>query len=802
MRSITTMALVASLGMVCMNGWGQAAETTLSTERPGNLYAHAEPIALQVTSGERGDLAWSVVDYDGERVASGKTSVAAGKGTVKLPSLGRGYYELSWTLGQQAGKVPFGVVTDHSAGPPASGRLNVDGATAWLEHKGRHEQLARILRVMGVGWVRERFSWGATEREKGKIEYAYKGTDYDKVADAYSGEGVRVYQIWHDSPSWTRPGKTGTRNPDDLRDAFNFARRLAQHYKGRVQAWEVWNEPDISFWPDLGDTFAGLQKAAYLGFKAGDPDLTVLMGSFCRGYCPFDDSLFEAGIREYFDVFNWHIYAPPERYAPTLSRYLELLSRYDCDDRPVWLTEAGIRLNATQEGGELSAADERKQAEFIAPSFAGSLAAGTDRHFFFVYPWYLERGVQFGSLREDLSPRPGLVAIAAAVDIMGQATYLGQCDFTDPQAGPWGLVFHNGRQRVLVAWAREEQPVQVDVGAETVELANLVGARSQARTTDGKLTMTLGPSPQYILGLGDGAMTRVEGETRAPGALPDTDPHPVVIRGQALGQPLDKGANAYLVGEQSFDYRVEVCNLQDGRAVSGRIELALPEDWTAEPTSFDVALEPMGRVEQTVRITPAKPARSSQKVWVRGEFGQRDPQPSVSYVQADIARMKPVAELDLGLNDPAEWSKNITGIGEMDIAPGTDGGVVFSAKFLRPGDRWCYPRVSFDPVVDWSEYDGIALEYRTAGDDAMTARFQVVEHSGSSYMVSEGWPASAQWRQVADLFSDLRWGSFSAPDDNNRLDIDRISAFMAGLNTRKDEVELHVRNVRLIKLWD
>ena len=57
--------------------------------------------------------------------------------------------------------------------------------------------------------------------------------------------------------------------------------------------------------------------------------------------------------------------------------------------------------------------DERRQAAFIAQSYATSLFAGVQRHFFFILGNYIENEVQFGLLRHDHTPRPGYVALAA-----------------------------------------------------------------------------------------------------------------------------------------------------------------------------------------------------------------------------------------------------------------------------------------------------------------------------------------------------------------------------------------------------
>jgi len=735
----------------------------LSTDQPGNLFAFGHKVVVALRAPRALAAKWQVTDLDGKVAAQGAAELAGGQATIEVTGLPRGYYELVAQAGSASARLAFAVISDHSATAPPSGRLNVDGATAWLERRGRHETIARMLRMAGIGWVRERFSWAGTEPQKGVVNWR----QYDAVAEAFAKHGIRVYQIFHDSPAWSRAGRKNTRNPADLRDVYAFAMRLAEHYKGKVQAWEVWNEPDIFFWPDLSDTFGGVQKAAYLGFKAGDPEVLVLLGSFCRGRCAFDENLFASGIRDYFDVFNWHIYAPPEHYPATLARYLDLLRQYECHERPVWLTEAGIRLRATEPGGELNAADERRQADFVPRSVAFSLAAGNDRHFFFVLPYYLERGVQFGALRKDLSPRPAFVALAAAADILAQARFLGFMA-TREREGYTAIVFDSGRERVAVVWGEGPREVELAVGAKRVVVANVVGRRRPLDAPDGKLKIEIGPSPQYVIGLGPAVLRRLRGRPRPPrpgsGANPPQGQRQLSDRLEALhlsrrGVQFRKGGRGGTAG------------CRGARGLAGRASRGAREIGAGGQGSERVprqAGRPVGR-----RPEDRRPAG------LRG----------------------PAKELELGLDDPARWQKNISGNGSMEIRRGADGGVRFETRFTAAGDRWCYPRAEFRRAMDFSAWDAVAFEYRCHGDDAQTTvRLQVVEPRGTCYLTASGWRARKSWTRVVAPFADLAWGSHSPRDPNGRLDTRAVRALMIGLNTTRDAATLEVRGVRLVRL--
>jgi len=766
---------------------------SLSVDAAGNLLPTGKPFLVRVAN-TTAECAWRLTDADGQEVAAGRTGLPLnGEAEIKIPSLPPGYYELTCTAGEEKRTLRLGVIRSHADKPPPDGPLNVDAAAAWLTPPEQFEKIARILRMMGIGWVRERFSWGHTEPERDKVE----PRQYEAIAAAYAREGVRVYQIFHDSPGWTRANDDLTRNPVDLRDVYRFAQRVGKQYRRRVLAWEVWNEPDIGFWPDLSDTYAGVLKAAYLGFKAAEPSLLVLIGSFCRGVCDFDRHLLENGVSDYFDIFNWHIYAQPERYADQLGAYLNLLKRYGLENRPVWLTEAGIRLWASEADGELSRAAEREQAEFIPRSFASSLAAGTDRHFYFVFPYYLENGVQFGALHRDLSPRPACVAIAAAVDLLGEGRYLGRLPLPESNNAT-AHAFWNGRERVLVIWAEKEQEITLAVGTKAVRVADLFGKERGLPAENGRVHLTIGPAAQYVLGVGKDIEPRLVRTVRPGGRLPKTKPCPVIVRGQLQTRTIDKAHDVYRISLAPQQYVVEAYNFGDATAV-GSVTVEIPAGWQIEPQKAAVSLEPGGRVALPFTITPGGELRNEHyRLLVHPHFAGYEVTPALSCVAFDFSRLPPRETKDLGLDKAERWNRNISGNGRMEIIQ-EEGCVRFDISFHAAGDRWAYPLVAFDPPHDFSRYQGIRFEYRCEAARAeTTVRLQVVEEGGAHYLC-EPLPTTTEWRPVVLCFSDLDWGSFSRPDMNGRLDLDKISMLLIGLNTSLDKATLYVRRVCLLR---
>ena len=101
-------------------------------------------------------------------------------------------------------------------------------------------------------------------------------TTYDTSARIQNRYGLKVLQVFHDTPPWAAGQNSRGRFPTDLRHVYRFAKAMSQRFRGTVQAWEPWNESNVAtFGGHTMDEICSYQKAAWLGFKAGDPNVTV-----------------------------------------------------------------------------------------------------------------------------------------------------------------------------------------------------------------------------------------------------------------------------------------------------------------------------------------------------------------------------------------------------------------------------------------------------------------------------------------------------------------------------------------------
>src|SRR5919201_5818881 len=107
-------------------------------------------------------------------------------------------------------------------------------------------------------------------------------TDYDVAVNKLTAAGIKPIFVVLGTPSWANGGSSDFLvPPNDPAGYANFLRKFVTHFRGRVAAWEVWNEEDESaFWhpaPDVG-RYVALLRAAYPAIKQGDPNAVALLG--------------------------------------------------------------------------------------------------------------------------------------------------------------------------------------------------------------------------------------------------------------------------------------------------------------------------------------------------------------------------------------------------------------------------------------------------------------------------------------------------------------------------------------------
>ena len=184
-------------------------------------------------------------------------------------------------------------------------------------------------------------------------------------------------------PSPYQPGFTA--EPANIEDWRTFVRTVVTRYKGRIEAYEIWNEPNLKdFWSGTTDQMVTLTKEASQIIRAVDPAAIIVSPSATAEYgIPWLGEFLTKGGGQYVDVIGFHFYVDPhtlspEDMLPVIRRVQELLGAHGLTSKPIWNTETGWLQPAKFDSDDVAAA-------FLARAFILSWAAGVQR--FYWYAW-------------------------------------------------------------------------------------------------------------------------------------------------------------------------------------------------------------------------------------------------------------------------------------------------------------------------------------------------------------------------------------------------------------------------------
>lgn len=377
-------------------------------------------------------------------------------------------------------------------------QLSFDAAT-------RAGQLDRLGKL-GTRLVRRDFLWADLEPAAGQFAFDAE----DAAVDDSRARGVTTIGILAYDTPWASPDGDVDTPPDPATFAA-FAEATARHFAGRVDAWEIWNEPNVGyrFWKprEDGAAYARLLVAAAAAVRRGNPNATVALGGLFYHYegivtdaVTFLEDAFTAvpDLGKSFDVVGLHPYphyppqAAPEaddgREQPValmLARVRALLAYYGAP-KPIWVTEYGWPVYGT--------VDEGTQAELLVRGAVEAMAGGAER----VCVYTLDDGPNpsafppedaFGVYRNDGTPKPSATALHTLVSIDPALRLTADLS----AAGVARYVFQSPARRVDVVFAVDgmAHPLDAIGSAQVVDLdGNPAGD-----------LITVGPSPLFVIGV-------------------------------------------------------------------------------------------------------------------------------------------------------------------------------------------------------------------------------------------------------------------------------------------------------------
>lgn len=390
--------------------------------------------------------------------------------------------------------------------------------THWREAPEVYAALARRL-----GW-----SWIHLYRQSSPLAIMpapgeYRFEDCDAVVDLLRRHDLEVvalltshgnFNTTDNFPGWMLTGPLGqggtspTRGRGvplpDLTAWEAWCGAMAAHYRGRVAAWEIWNEPGVKMRPGEYLPYA---RAAWRAIKAADPQATVLglcgtwdVGGDLYGWVK---GCLALGAADTMDAIAIHGYHTRDR--DYVARVRLLARERGGRDFPVWDTESGFRISnpydipcSVAAVGYLpsSAAAPAAAAENLVRHSVNELAAGVTRlsYFNLTVPWTTLDKHSYALLNYDGSPDMALIAENFLIETFQDATpYASGCPTNEVVT----YVFERPAGSLLIYWSETRRGrLRLPLTAPGT-LTDLLGGSLEVASSEGEIGLPLDSQPRF-----------------------------------------------------------------------------------------------------------------------------------------------------------------------------------------------------------------------------------------------------------------------------------------------------------------
>lgn len=286
----------AVTALVLAGACAPAGAADLAFDRDPPLYRPGErPILSDIGADS---LRLLVEDWRGRQVQRLDQPAVAEGGTVVLPPLPAGYYEVVAGAQRRA----FAVLE-----PPTRASRTFGVMTHFAQ--GWDPGLVPWIARAGIGTVRDEQYWNQVEPKPGKY------TDPDRYARymrALRQADIELLLVL----SFANPHYDGGQTPHTPAGRAAFAAygaELVRRYGDQLAAVEVWNEINGTFCSgpcrqDRPGTYAALLADSYGALKAANPDMTVVGGAAVKVPLPWFDALIARGAAAHWDAVAVHPY--------------------------------------------------------------------------------------------------------------------------------------------------------------------------------------------------------------------------------------------------------------------------------------------------------------------------------------------------------------------------------------------------------------------------------------------------------------------------------------------------------------
>jgi hypothetical protein len=228
----------------------------------------------------------------------------------------------------------------------------------------------QLLNEMHAVWLLKTFYWSQIEKEKGVFDFSF----YDGFVNNAKTHNKKIVAILAYAAPWINDGKDNKYISEKNIEYFlNYIEVTVSRYKGMVDAWQIWNEPNWVFWKGTNKEFFELSRLAANKIREVDPDAYIIAGGFQRVPRNFIIKMNEAGAMDNLNALSFHPYAVNSKGSMRLhDSFYEILSKIDFKG-DAFITEIGFPTS----GLYPSRVSLKKLPSYVIKATAGAAARGS-----------------------------------------------------------------------------------------------------------------------------------------------------------------------------------------------------------------------------------------------------------------------------------------------------------------------------------------------------------------------------------------------------------------------------------------
>jgi VCBS repeat-containing protein len=289
-----------------------------------------------------------------------------------------------------------------------------------------------LLKAAGVTNIRIMVPWMGVEF----LNNFWSFDGVDRMVNGAVARNIEVLAVLNSPPLWASLSDALplTSRPTSASEFAEYAAKVAARYKGKISAYEIWNEPNyIGFWapgPNAAQ-YTEILKAAYPAIKAADPNAVVVAGSvssvldflnITANPVRFVKEMYAAGAAGYFDALSFHPYLYSLQFskgASTVNSPLwqvneiyKLMVANGDGNKKIWATEYGQPSTLVSEDSQAAyIADflrKWRTLSYAGPAFIQTIKDNTEQD---------PNAASMGLFRADWTAKP---ALGVVTDIIAE----------------------------------------------------------------------------------------------------------------------------------------------------------------------------------------------------------------------------------------------------------------------------------------------------------------------------------------------------------------------------------------------